>query len=101
MTGFRWEIIEEYGPLFVDGALMTIKCTIICVILGTLWGLTLGLGRMAKAEHGPWKYILRYLVQFPVRFYVSASAARRCSCRLWWCTLRWCRCLSTRATACW
>lgn len=27
---------------------------------------------MAKAEHGPWKYILRYLVQFPVRFYVSA-----------------------------
>lgn len=51
---------------------MTIKCTIICVILGTLWGLTLGLGRMAKAEHGPWKYILRYLVQFPVRFYVSA-----------------------------
>ncbi|MDN7213905.1 amino acid ABC transporter permease, partial [Klebsiella pneumoniae] len=72
MTGFRWEIIEEYGPLFVDGALMTIKCTIICVILGTLWGLTLGLGRMAKAEHGPWKYILRYLVQFPVRFYVSA-----------------------------
>ncbi|MCV6020866.1 hypothetical protein OFO93_30625, partial [Escherichia coli] len=25
MTGFRWEIIEEYGPLFVDGALMTIK----------------------------------------------------------------------------
>ena len=35
-------------------------------------GLTLGLGRMAKAEHGPWKYILRYLVQFPVRFYVSA-----------------------------
>ncbi len=101
MTGFRWEIIEEYGPLFVDGALMTIKCTIICVILGTLWGLTLGLGRMAKAEHGPWKYILRYLVQFPVRFYVSAFRARRCSCRLWWCTLRWCRCLSIRATACW
>ncbi|STR53716.1 Amino acid ABC transporter [Klebsiella oxytoca] len=72
MTGFRWEIIEEYGPLFMDGALMTIKCTIICVILGTLWGLTLGLGRMAKAEHGVWKYVLRYLVQFPVRFYVSA-----------------------------
>ena len=72
MTGFRWEIIEEYGPLFMDGALMTIKCTIICVILGTLWGLTLGLGRMAKAEHGAWKYVLRYLVQFPVRVYVSA-----------------------------
>jgi ABC-type amino acid transport system, permease component len=42
------------------------------VILGTLWGLTLGLGRMAKAEHGAWKYVLRYLVQYPVRVYVSA-----------------------------
>lgn len=44
MTGFRWEIIQEYAPLFAEGAWMTIKCTIICVILGTLWGLTLGLG---------------------------------------------------------
>ena len=43
MTGFRWEIISEYAPLFVQGALMTIKCTIICVILGTTWGLLLGL----------------------------------------------------------
>ena len=51
---------------------MTIKCTIICVILGTLWGLTLGLGRMAKAENGPWRIVLRYFVQWPVRVYVSA-----------------------------
>ncbi len=102
MTGFRWEIIEEYGPLFVDGALMTIKCTIICVILGTLWGLTLGLGRMAKAEHGPWKYILRYLVQFPVRFYVSAFRGTPLSrADYGGALLRWCRCLSIRATACW
>ena len=72
MTGFRWEIIQEYAPLFMEGAWMTIKCTIICVCLGTLWGLTLGLGRMAKAEHGFWKYALRYYVQYPVRFYVSA-----------------------------
>jgi polar amino acid transport system permease protein len=72
MTGFRWEIIQEYAPLFVEGAWMTIKCTIICVILGTLWGLLLGLGRMAKAEHGPWRFILRYFVQLPVRIYVSA-----------------------------
>ena len=56
----------------MEGAWMTIKCTIICVCLGTLWGLTLGLGRMAKAEHGFWKYALRYFVQYPVRFYVSA-----------------------------
>lgn len=62
MAGFRWEITEGYGPPSVDGTLMTIKCTIIRVILGVLWGLTLGPGRMAKAEHGLWKYILRYLV---------------------------------------
>lgn len=72
MTGFNWSIIQEYSPLFIQGAWMTIKCTIICVILGTLWGLALGLGRMAQAEQGLWKFILRYLVQFPVRCYVSA-----------------------------
>jgi len=72
MTGFRWEIISEYSPLFIQGALMTIKCTIICVILGTSWGLLLGLGRMARADKGPWKYVLHYAVQWPVRVYVSA-----------------------------
>lgn len=72
MSAFRWEIIEEYAPLFAEGALMTIKATIICVILGSLWGLTLGLGRTAKAEQGVWKPILHYFVQWPVRFYVSA-----------------------------
>ena len=72
MTGFRWEIVQEYAPLFAEGAWMTIKCTTICVILGTLWGLTLGLGRMAKAENGPWRIVLRYFVQWPVRVYVSA-----------------------------
>lgn len=72
MTGFRWEIISEYAPLFMQGAIMTIKCTIICVILGTTWGLLLGLGRMAHAEDGPWKHVLRYAVQWPVRVYVSA-----------------------------
>ncbi len=72
MSAFRWEIIEEYAPLFAEGAMMTIKATIICVILGSLWGLTLGLGRTAKAEQGIWKPILHYFVQWPVRFYVSA-----------------------------
>ncbi|KOC89146.1 amino acid ABC transporter permease [Winslowiella iniecta] len=72
MTGFRWEIIQEYMPLFIDGAMMTLKCTLICVITGTLWGLTLGLGRLAQAPHGPWKFILRYFVQWPVRIYISA-----------------------------
>ncbi|MCU5773001.1 amino acid ABC transporter permease [Erwiniaceae bacterium BAC15a-03b] len=72
MTGFRWEIIQEYLPLFIDGAMMTLKCTLICVITGTLWGLTLGLGRLAQAPHGPWKPVLRFCVQWPVRIYISA-----------------------------
>lgn len=72
MMSFNWSIIQEYAPLFMQGAWMTIKCTFVCVILGTLWGLTLGLGRLAQAEHGAWKFIFRWLVQFPVRFYVSA-----------------------------
>lgn len=72
MNGFRWEILREYQPLFIDGGLMTLKCTVICVILGTLWGLLLGLGRMASAEKGVWKPLLRYGIQLPVKVYVSA-----------------------------
>ncbi|VDZ52370.1 Arginine transport system permease protein ArtQ [Serratia odorifera] len=69
---FRWEIIQEYAPLFMEGAWMTIKCTLICVLLGTTWGLILGLGRLAQAPHGIWKHILHYGVQWPVRIYISA-----------------------------
>ncbi|VVE59713.1 amino acid ABC transporter permease [Pandoraea terrae] len=58
-------------PLFVEGTLMTLKCTVICVIAGTLLGLMLGVGRLAEARHGFYKYFLRYAVQLPVRFYVS------------------------------
>lgn len=76
MSAFRWEIIEEYAPLFMDGALMTIKCTIICVILGTLWGLTLGLGRTARAERGPAKWLLL--------FFSAVSGAVLCQCIPWY-----------------
>ncbi|MFK0376286.1 amino acid ABC transporter permease [Pandoraea sp. NPDC090278] len=71
MGGFQWNIISEYMPLFVEGTLMTLKCTVICVIAGTLLGLVLGVGRLAEARHGFYKYFLRYAVQYPVRFYVS------------------------------
>lgn len=68
---FNWEIIKEYMPLFVDGAIMTVQCTIFCVIFGTLWGLLLGLGRTASARQGFWKYALYLGVNWPVRIYVS------------------------------
>ena len=38
MLGFRSDIIEEYWPLFMSGAFMTIKITVICVTLGILLG---------------------------------------------------------------
>lgn len=69
---FNWEIIWDYLPLFIKGAMMTIECTLICVILGTIWGLLLGLGRIASAKFGFWKYVLYFGVQWPVRIYVSA-----------------------------
>lgn len=72
MMGFRWEIIQDYLPLFIEGALTTVKCTITCIILGLLWGLLLGLGRVASAPNGFWKYTLYFGVKFPVKIYVSA-----------------------------
>lgn len=73
MSGFRWEIIHEYAPLFAEGALMTVKCTIICVILGVSWGLVLGLGGLARAPRSRgMDLFLRTFVQWPVKIYVSA-----------------------------
>ena len=68
---FRWDIIQEYAPLFVEGAWMTVKSMVVCVIVGTSLGLLLGVGRLAEARHAPLKYVLKYLVQYPVRVYVS------------------------------
>lgn len=51
---------------------MTLKSTLFCVILGTLWGLLLGMGRIAQAKHGFWHYGLYLGIQWPVRIYVSA-----------------------------
>ncbi|RKS87106.1 amino acid ABC transporter membrane protein (PAAT family) [Orbus hercynius] len=69
---FNWDIIKDYYPLFIEGGIMTLKCTVFCVVLGTLWGLILGIGRTAHARHGFWKYALYLCVQWPVRIYVSA-----------------------------
>ncbi|MEO6918964.1 MAG: amino acid ABC transporter permease [Collimonas sp.] len=70
-SAFDWQIIVEYLPLFIEGTMMTLKAAVICVIAGTLLGLVLGVGRLAEARHGFYKYFLRYAAQWPVRFYVS------------------------------
>ena len=38
MFGFRSDVILEYWPLFMNGAVTTIKITVICVFLGIILG---------------------------------------------------------------
>ena len=68
MSGFRLDVLAEYWPLFVEGAAMTIKLTVACVVCGVMLGM---LARMASARHDPWKSILYYGVRWPVTIWVS------------------------------
>ena len=36
---FRWDILVEYKDLFWQGAWMTLRMTVVCVLLGSSWGL--------------------------------------------------------------
>ena len=71
MSLFRFDVVGEYWPLFVEGAGMTIKLTIACVVCGVALGMLLGMARMAEARHAPWKGILHYGVRWPVTVWVS------------------------------
>ncbi len=71
MSLFRFDVVGEYWPLFVEGAGMTIKLTIACVVCGVMLGMLLGMARMAEARHAPWKAILHYGVRWPVTVWVS------------------------------
>src|ERR1700712_2947436 len=68
---FRTDVLVEYAPLFVEGALMTVRITVICVILGVTLGMLLGMGRLADGRHAPLKQLLRYGVRWPITVYVS------------------------------
>ena len=71
MSGFRFDVLAEYWPLFAEGIGMTLKLTIGCVICGVFLGMLLGMARMAEARHDPWKSILYYGVRWPVTIWVS------------------------------
>lgn len=71
MTGFRSDIIMEYWPLFMNGALMTIKITVICVTLGILLGMLLGMGRLASSRNPGLNTVLHYGVRWPIAVWVS------------------------------
>jgi polar amino acid transport system permease protein len=68
---FRADIIAEYAELFWRGLRMTVGVTIICILLGSLLGLLLGMARLADARHAPAKQICRYLLRWPASVYVS------------------------------
>lgn len=68
---FRFSMIVEYAPLFIDGVKMTLGITVIAVVLGTLIGLFMGMARLADARHGMGKYFLRYCVKWPATAYVT------------------------------
>lgn len=68
---FRFDVVLEYMPMFLDGLYKAIFMTIICLTVGVILGILLGMARMADSRYAPRKYFLRYLVQYPTRVYVS------------------------------
>ena len=45
---FRLDILVEYIPFFVKGTLLTIGLSIAGIMIGTVLGLIIGLGKMTK-----------------------------------------------------
>ncbi|MEJ8858322.1 amino acid ABC transporter permease [Variovorax robiniae] len=68
---FRVDILLEYKDLFLQGAWMTLRMTVVCVLLGSSWGLCLAIARLANARHAPWTWVTRYLLRWPATVYVS------------------------------
>lgn len=48
LTGFRFDLIYEYLPLFYKGTLYTIGISLIGILLGSIVGLLIGLGKMMR-----------------------------------------------------
>jgi glutamine transport system permease protein len=45
---FRWDIIAEYAPFFVKGTLLTVGLSIASILIGTVLGLLIGLGKIMR-----------------------------------------------------
>ncbi|KZE34194.1 amino acid ABC transporter permease [Crenobacter luteus] len=68
---FRWQMIVEYLPLFIDGIKMTLGITLIAIFFGVLIGLFMGVARLAEARHGALKWALKLGVRWPAGAYVT------------------------------
>jgi len=62
-SNIRWDALQDYLPLFLDGALLTIEITLISVVIGTLLGLFAGMGRLS----GNW--LVRLIPNIYVTFF--------------------------------
>ncbi|MFK9091045.1 amino acid ABC transporter permease [Bacillus salipaludis] len=47
---FRWDLIAEYAPLFLQGTLITIGLSVASIIIGSILGLFIGLGKMMRKK---------------------------------------------------
>ena len=68
---FRADILVEYRDLFLQGAWMTLRVTVVCVLMGMTWGLCLALARLAHPRHAPWTWLARFGLRWPATVYVS------------------------------
>jgi len=67
---FRWDILQEYAPLFLQGLQMTLVVTLIAVFNGTLLGLASGMVRLADVRRTRWIIPFRLGLQWPAALYV-------------------------------
>ncbi|MBE4906819.1 amino acid ABC transporter permease [Cytobacillus suaedae] len=58
---FRFDLIIEYGPFFLKGTLLTIGLSLAGILIGTILGLLIGLGKMVKNK----------LIAFPFVAYIA------------------------------
>lgn len=58
---FRFDIIAEYAPFLLKGTLLTIGLSIAGILIGTVLGLFIGLGKMMKNK----------LLAFPFTLYIT------------------------------
>lgn len=58
---FRFDIIGEYAPFFVQGTLLTIGFSLAGILIGTVLGLLIGLGKMMRNK----------ILAFPFDVYIT------------------------------
>ncbi|MFF2449547.1 amino acid ABC transporter permease [Neobacillus sp. NPDC058068] len=59
---FRWNLIVEYAPLFLKGTLLTIGLSVAGILIGTVLGLFIGLGKMMRKKL--WALPFRWYINF-------------------------------------